>query len=150
MPTAPVVEGDNIGGADGVLGLDTLQDQRVLIDFKAQTMHVADGAPSGGNRGFEIIVRAHRKLGQLIITQARLDGVRVDVIVDTGAQGTTGNPALLRKLRANKMSVSAAMTDIDGVVVTGHGWLGSCRRPHAIAAISRWCSPIRPQSMRLA
>ena len=35
---------------------------------------VADAEELGGNRGYEIVVRARERLGQLIITEARLDG----------------------------------------------------------------------------
>src|SRR5688500_4429483 len=99
---APVVEGENIGSADGILGLDSLQDQRVLLDFHNREIAVADAEDLGGNRGYEIVVKARELRGQLIITSARLDGVRVEVIVDTGAQGSVGNLALLNRLRRNK------------------------------------------------
>jgi hypothetical protein len=119
VPRAPLVETVNIGGADGVLGLDSLQDQRVLLDFRERQIHVADAKQLGGNRGYEIVVRAKRKLGQLIITRARLDGVEVDVIIDTGAQGSTGNLALFRELRTMRETGPATMTDINGVELSG-------------------------------
>ena len=49
--SAPVVDGANIGGADGILGLDSLQDQRVLLDFVRQEISIADADELGGNRG---------------------------------------------------------------------------------------------------
>jgi predicted aspartyl protease len=58
VPTAPLVEAAHIGGADGVLGLDALQGQRVLIDFREKLIHVAGARELGGNKGYEIIVRA--------------------------------------------------------------------------------------------
>lgn len=116
---APLVDGANIGGADGILGLDSLQGQRLLIDFKEKALHVADARELGGNRGYEIVVRAHRRLGQLIITQARLDGVKTAVIIDTGAQGSTGNPALLERLRRMPQLADGTMTDVNGVSLSG-------------------------------
>ena len=47
VATAPVVEGVNIGGADGILGLDSLQGQRVLLDFKEKAIHVANAIRGG-------------------------------------------------------------------------------------------------------
>jgi hypothetical protein len=41
------------------------------------------------------------------------------VIVDTGAQGSTGNPALLQALRRMPEVGTGTMTDINGVSVTG-------------------------------
>jgi len=116
---APLVEGEHIGGADGILGLDSLQNQRVLLDFKKQTIAVADAEELGGNRGYEIVVRARELLGQLIITTAKLDGVQVDVIVDTGAQGSVGNLALLDRLRRNRDLGETTMTDVNGQTLGG-------------------------------
>lgn len=117
--TAPLVDRANIGTADGVLGLDSLQNQRVLLDFQKQRIAVADAADLGGNRGYDIVVKARRRLGQLIITSARFDGVRVAVIVDTGAEASIGNAALMRKLRGANEG-PAQITDINGVQVNGN------------------------------
>lgn len=95
----PLLEARHVG-ADGILGLDTLQDLRVLIDFRTDTIAVDDAAALGGNKGYEIVIRARRKLGRLIITEATVDDVRTTVILDTGAQSSVGNLALRRKLRA--------------------------------------------------
>ena len=122
--TAAVVDGVNIGGADGILGLDTLQDQRVLLDFGKKTIAVAEASQLGGNNGFEIVVRARNKLGQLIITNARLDGIPIQVIVDTGAQGSVGNMPLLDRLRRSKVIGGSEMTDVNGGVLAGDVRLG--------------------------
>src|SRR5688500_372689 len=122
---APVVEGANIGGADGILGLDSLQDQRVLLDFVKQEISVADAEDLGGNRGYEIVVRARRKLGQLIITRAELDGVRVAVVIDSGAQGSIGNPVLLRRFRRSRNLGETEVTDINGEELSGMVKLGA-------------------------
>lgn len=115
---APLLEAHNVG-ADGILGLDSLQDMRVLIDFSQDRLMVADAETLGGNRGYEIVVRARRRLGQMIITDARIDGVKTAVIIDTGAQNTVGNMALRNKLRARgEMLVQS--TDVNGVEVLGN------------------------------
>jgi predicted aspartyl protease len=121
---APLIEDSNLLGADGILGLDSLQDQRVLLDFTKQTIAVADAEALGGNRGYEIIVRAREALGQLIITSARLDGIRVNVVVDTGAQGSIGNMALLSRLRTGRSLGDTVMTDINGQSMSGRVRLG--------------------------
>lgn len=96
--TAPVLERRNMG-AEGILGLDSLQDQRVLIDFRKNLMAVGDAASLGGDRGFEIVVTARRKYGQLIMTNAHVDGVLCDVVIDTGSDTTIGNRALQMAMR---------------------------------------------------
>jgi predicted aspartyl protease len=111
--TAPLLKTQNIG-ADGILGLDSLQDLRVQIDFRENRMAVADAESLGGDVGFEIVVRARRKLGQMIITNARVNGVRTAVVIDTGAQNSIGNHVLRRKLRARDENEQQTSTDVNG------------------------------------
>lgn len=70
---APVLDRLNVG-ADGIIGLDSLQDFRVLMDFREETIALED-VTGGKNlrRGFEIVVRARSKLGQLLITDALVE-----------------------------------------------------------------------------
>jgi len=114
---APVLDRRHVG-ADGIIGLDSLQDLRVLLDFRDQSIAVADAKDLGGNQGFEIVVRARRREGQLLISDAEIDGVRTAVIVDTGSQSTVGNLALKRKLRS-RLQGTAVSTDVLGNDLTG-------------------------------
>ena len=116
---APLVAPENIGGADGILGIDSLQGQRVLLDFQKHRISVADARQLGGNNGYEIIVKAREKFGQLIITHAEVNGVRTAVLVDTGSEGTVGNPALLQKLRHSREYGQTQMMDVNGVSLNG-------------------------------
>ena len=111
----PLLEDADMG-ADGIIGTDTLQDQRVLLDFDSEQIEVGDAASLGGNRGFEIVVRARRKSGQLIMTDARIDGISVAVVLDTGAQASIGNRALQRALGRR----SNHFTPVTITSVTGH------------------------------
>jgi predicted aspartyl protease len=115
--TAPVLERANVG-ADGIIGLDALQDFRVLIDFRKQTIAVEDASIKDKRGGFEIIVRARSRLGQLLITDALVEGVRATVIIDTGAQASLGNIALRDKIRARRAQ-EVKTTDVNGVEITG-------------------------------
>lgn len=114
---APLLEAEHIG-ADGILGLDSLQDLRVMIDFRDGTIAVDDAAALGGDRGYEIVVRARSKRGRLIITDAEVDGVRTAVVLDTGSQGSLGNSLLQRRLRARK-GQAVTSTDVTGATITG-------------------------------
>lgn len=114
---APVLAREHVG-ADGIIGLDALQDFRVLIDFRAQTIAVEDARTKLRSNGFEIIVRAHQKLGQLLITDALVEGVRATVIIDTGAQSSLGNTALQNRIRA-KRAAEVVSTDVNGVDMIG-------------------------------
>ncbi|QFT76855.1 aspartyl protease family protein [Erythrobacter sp. THAF29] len=115
--TAPVLNRDHLG-ADGIIGLDSLQDFRVLIDFRKETITLEDVTKKMSRRGFEIIVRARQKLGQLLITDAMVEGVRATVIIDTGAQASLGNLALQERIRARRRAEVLTM-DVNGVTMTG-------------------------------
>lgn len=111
--SAPLLEGRHIG-ADGIIGLDGLRKQRVLIDFKRNIIAVDDARELGGNRGFEIVVRARRRGDQLIMANALVDGVKTDVVIDTGAQSTIGNRALQRALTRRRAPEPTSLTSVTG------------------------------------
>lgn len=116
--TAPVLAREHVG-ADGIIGLDSLQDFRVLIDFRDQTIALQDARHTRPSRsGFEIVVRARPQLGQLLITDAMVEGIRATVIIDTGAQMSLGNPVLRDRIRA-KRAAEVVTTDVNGVDLIG-------------------------------
>jgi predicted aspartyl protease len=115
---APLLEREHVG-ADGIVGLDSLQDLRVMIDFRDQTIALENVRKrETSKRGFEIVVRAHEKLGQLLITDAIVEGVRATVIIDTGAQASLANNALREKIRTQRAS-EVVTTDVNGVDLVG-------------------------------
>jgi predicted aspartyl protease len=114
---AAVLDRSDIG-ADGILGVDTLRRQRVLFDFEARTLSIVPSAirESKPDRG-SIVVRARRKNGRLVISEAQVNDHRTTVVVDTGAQVSIGNLALRRKLFGDRPIDPAATLNI--VTVTG-------------------------------
>jgi predicted aspartyl protease len=114
--TAPLLEGSNIG-ADGIIGLDSLQDQRVLLDFARKRMTIGDAIQLGGSRGFEIVVQARRRSGQLILTNAVIDGVRTDIVIDTGSDTSIGNRALQKALAMARTMKLGSMTMTNSMLV---------------------------------
>ena len=111
--SAPLLDGSHIG-ADGIIGLDGLRNRRVLIDFKRNLIAVDDARELGGNRGFEIIVRARRRGDQLIMTNATIDGINADVVIDTGAQSTIGNRALQRAMARRRAPERTSLMSVTG------------------------------------
>ena len=112
---SPTFRSANIG-ADGVLGLDSLQGQRILFDFLARNISIEDTSePLKARSHREIVVTARRRSGQLIFTNATIAGVRTSVIIDTGGELSIGNKALQRRLRLK----SSAMVQTSLVDVTG-------------------------------
>jgi len=111
--TVLLFQSENIG-ADGIIGVDSLQSQRVLLDFARGRMAVGDAKALGGNSGYDIVVTARRRLGQLIMAQAEIDGVRTDVVIDTGSDTSIGNRALQRALGSRRTLGEAVLTSVTG------------------------------------
>ena len=114
---APALKASHIGAA-GMLGIDTLQEQRVTFDFARQKMTVVPSRMRETSRDpNEIVVEARRRFGRLVLVDASLDGERLLVVLDTGSEVTIGNQALRDKLdRKRKMPPAVP---IDLVSVTG-------------------------------
>ena len=116
---SPVLAAHHIG-ADGILGLDGLQDQRILFDFVANQIVIED-AEKARNRpkSREIVVTAKRRSGQLIFTDATISGIKVNVIIDSGAQVSIGNMALQKRLlrRSKQLDDDSLLIAVTGETV---------------------------------
>jgi predicted aspartyl protease len=114
---APALARANLGAA-GMLGVDSLQTQRVIFDFQRHQMTVMPSRradphwPQG-----EIVVTARSRFGRLMLIDADIDRQRVYVIVDTGSEISVGNTALRRALeRRHRLGPTAPITMVS---VTG-------------------------------
>lgn len=100
---APVLDSANIG-ADGILGVDSLRSQRIMFDFKAQSMAIVPSAtPDFRDEPGTIVIEARRKNGRLIVANAAANGHDVTVVLDTGSQICIGNSALRSELRGRNL-----------------------------------------------
>ena len=104
-------------GAQGLIGIDALAEQRLLLDFDARTITVQDARVAPINQAGEIVVTARLRKGQLIITQASIDDQRISAVIDTGSEVTLGNMALRRRLFGNRARAEARLISL--VSVTG-------------------------------
>lgn len=93
----PVLKEFDIG-AEGMIGLDALVEQRLMLDFEKRTIAVDDALRPMPSMDGEIVVTARLKRGQLILTQVKVGGTQVDAVVDTGSEITIGNSALRERL----------------------------------------------------
>lgn len=111
---APVLPERNLGSA-GLLGIDALRDQRVLMDFKRRRITIASSAREAMQGDPDVIVVTGRsRFGQLILTNASVGNTKVHAIIDTGAENTIGNLAL-RKVMARRGPIISHQTSIIGV-----------------------------------
>lgn len=112
---APALDARHIG-ASGLLGIDTLQDHAVVIDFDRRTMSVAASRKRPPRRSTpdEIVIQARSLYGQLVVTSATVNGRRVRVVLDTGTAVSMGNAALRRLLSTRSGGQQAVMTSVTG------------------------------------
>ena len=118
--------------ADGYLGLDAINGTRVTFDFKHHQLHIEQPKaifdagrvndlrvqqPSGvqAPRLSETWIAAHGKAGRLQIADCLVGGIPAVAFVDTGAEISVGNPALLKALKTFHQSVP----DLGSIILTG-------------------------------
>jgi predicted aspartyl protease len=99
---APALKQENLGAA-GMLGIDSLQSQRVTFDFEQQKMTIVPSRVAERVKEKDtIVVTARNRLGRLVLVDASLEGQKLKVVLDTGSEVTVGNEALRRKLIGKK------------------------------------------------
>jgi predicted aspartyl protease len=125
---APMLERRHLG-AEGMLGVDSLQAHRVLFDFQRREMRITAsrteeiGWPDGS-----IVVTGRRLMGRLVLVDADVEGTPIRAIVDTGAQVSIGNSALRRRLERRRrlgptvpvqlISVTGGQLSADATIVS--------------------------------
>ena len=112
---APVLAAVNLG-AMGLLGIDSLSDQHVVMDFKSRQFLSMPSRIERQEPG-TIVVRGRSRFGQLILVDAEVRGIKVFVILDSGAENTVGNLALKKLLLRGKGKQEAKLSQI--ISVTG-------------------------------
>lgn len=94
---------DALGGADGILGTEGLEDKRIFIDFRHDQITITRSHGERAGTGFVTVPMLRSRLG-LVMMKAYVGGVPVKAILDTGGEATIGNwamrNALLRHARS--------------------------------------------------
>jgi len=110
----PVVWAPLMAGADGILGVAGLKGERIFVDFKHNRVVISRTRNGGTPQGFDR-VPARLLPGGLLAVSARVGGVRVEAVIDTGSERTIANNALRDALawRRRKGEV-ARVTDVYG------------------------------------
>lgn len=80
---------------DGVLGVDWLSGQRLVLDFKKKMLSITRSHAEISTQN-HVVVAARRRLGQLTIVDADLSGRRINAMIDSGSQATICNTPLRR------------------------------------------------------
>jgi len=105
---------DVFGGAQGVLGVEGLQNKRIYADFQRDRLEITVSHGERARRDFTVIPL--REINGLLIADVKVGSVRTKAIIDTGAQGTIGNLALREALMHHRPR-NAAREDVIGVTL---------------------------------
>jgi predicted aspartyl protease len=125
----PALREEDLGG-DGMIGIDALIRQRLLMDFETRLIKVEDARKPAEHFTDEIVITARLQHGQLILTQVRAGGQTLEAVIDTGSEITVGNLALRDKIlsssRTKDWTISA--TGVTGKTVDLQlGWIRELR-----------------------
>jgi hypothetical protein len=125
----PALREQDLGG-DGMIGIDALIRQRLMMDFDNRLIKVEDARKRIEHFTDEIVITARLQHGQLILTEVRAGGLSLNAVIDTGSEITIGNLALRDKIlsssRTRDWTVSA--TGVTGKTVDLQlGWIRELR-----------------------
>ena len=112
----PALREGDLGG-DGMIGIDALVRQRLMMDFENRLIKVEDARRPPPHFTDEIVITAKLQHGQLILTQVRAGGLSLNAVIDTGSEISIGNLALRDKLL--KSNRNARVWTVAATGVTG-------------------------------
>lgn len=115
-----VVERDHLGAA-GLLGLEWLGNNSLMLDYESRRMHVGSVLPLPD--GQTVVVKARTKTGGLTLIDAVMPGSRLQAFLDSGSTTTVGNLALLEAAKRSKAIVGdvveIGLSSVTGQVLAG-------------------------------
>lgn len=104
----PVVEPRVFADADGIFGADVFGRGCLHVEFASARVAILErGCPRKAGELWETLPTELR-FGGLPIVTARVSGVKVKAIIDTGAERSLGNPALLEAVGLEKAAENPA------------------------------------------
>lgn len=114
-------------GADGLLGLDVLSRFRLTLEVRRRRVMMAPSGSDVAERGFffggvasrmrsNITPTRSGRFGQLFLTNVQVDGVPAVAFVDSGAQYSIANLALMRAIDARIGPAARQSIRVYGVI----------------------------------
>lgn len=91
----PMLDSAVLAGEHGLLGVDGMVDRFLMLDFARNCIAIVPSRQAIRPRGRDwTMVRGELRFGHLIVVHGEIDGVGVNVLLDTGADASLGNTAL--------------------------------------------------------
>jgi predicted aspartyl protease len=110
----PVLVSSVFAEADGILGVDGLQDARIEVDFERDQISIIRSSGQRDRDG-ALLIPAELRHGGLLVVHGKVGRVPVKALIDTGAERSLGNMALYHALVKRSGRPSAAvMTPVVG------------------------------------
>ena len=104
-----------LGGADGVLGTEGMQDKRISIEFHNDRITIARSRME--RAGFRFITVPFKLVNGVPVADAQIGGVLAKAVIDTGGEGTIGNLALRDALMRRRQKEVALADGIIGITL---------------------------------
>ncbi len=118
----PVVEPRVFADADGIFGADAFARGCLVVNFVRGRLAIHDKACPRVGEEWER-ARARLEFGGLVVVDARVGNIKTAAIIDTGAERSLGNPALLRALRERR-KIAPEPTRTQVYAATSHAVFG--------------------------
>lgn len=95
----PMLSGGVLAGEQGLLGVDGMSGRRLRMDFERHCIEIVPSAQARRLRGWSTI-RGDMRFGHLIVVRGDINGIRVNLLLDTGSDSSLANLALREALNA--------------------------------------------------
>jgi predicted aspartyl protease len=95
----PVLSGGVLAGEQGLLGVDGMGGRRLRMDFERNCIEIVLSERARRLRGWSTI-EGDMRFGHLVVVRGETNGIRVNLLIDTGSDSSLANVALRDALAA--------------------------------------------------
>ncbi|MES1201582.1 MAG: retropepsin-like aspartic protease [Pseudomonadota bacterium] len=98
----PVIDGPMLAGEQGMLGFDGMSGRRLEMDFVHHCVEILDAATAPPLSNW-VMVQGQLRFSSMMVARGEIEGVRVNVLIDTGSDVSLCNHAFrtaLERVRA--------------------------------------------------
>lgn len=95
----PMLDGAVLAGEQGLLGVDGMSGRRLRMDFERNCIEILPSREARRLRGWATL-QGELRFGHLVVVQGAIDGVRVNILIDTGSDTSLANNALRNAINA--------------------------------------------------
>lgn len=95
----PILESAVLAGEQGLLGVDGMAGRRLKMDFEHRCIEIISSRGAPRLAGWEVI-RGDLRFGSLLVIRGSINGLRVNLMFDTGSDTSLANEALRNALNA--------------------------------------------------